>query len=109
MSEKTSCLREISDNESKLWKPLKQGIAIEIISDFLTSNMKMAEVDLSALPEPTSKEDTKTKSTKQDSFSSSFYSWKKRKKSKQKLNDLGLDVILIRRGNKIALKKRKQP
>jgi len=102
-----SRLREIKDKESKLWKPQKQGISIEIIEEFLSSNMKMAEVNLSELPKPTPKESTKTKSTKQDSFSSSFYSWKKRKKTKQKLDELRLDIILIRRENKIALKKRK--
>ena len=100
-----SHLREITGIEKKLWRSQKQGAAVNIIHEFLFSKMEMAEVNLSEMPEPTPKAGSKPKSTKLDSFASSFYAWKKRKSTKQKLTDLGADVILIRRGNKIALKK----
>jgi hypothetical protein len=69
--------------------------------------MEMAEVDLSSLPKPEAKDDSKIKSTKQDSFASSFYAWKRKQSTQRILNQLGFDVILIRRENKIALKKAK--
>jgi hypothetical protein len=99
-------LKEIKDSEMKKWKPQKQSIAIGIIEAFLDSEMKMAEVDLDKLPAPESKHGSREKSNKQDSFASSFYAWKKKKSTKEKLAHLGINVIIIRRGDKIALRKK---
>ena len=99
-------LKEIKNNERKKWLPQKQSIAVGIIEAFFDSHMNMAEVDLSKLPEPTSKHGAGEKSTKQDSFASSFYAWKKKKSTKQKLSQMNIDIIIIRRGQKIALKKK---
>jgi hypothetical protein len=99
-------LKEIKDVEAKKWKPQKQGFAIGIIEAFLDSDMKMAEVDLDKLPAPESKYGSREKSNKQDSFASSFYAWKKKKSTKEKLAQMCIDVIIIRRGNKVALKKK---
>lgn len=98
-------LREIKDDEIKKWKPQKQGMALNVIEEFLASRMEMAEVNLNSLPEPLSKAGSKVGSTKQDSFSSSFYAWKRKKSTKEKLHELGIDVLLIRREEKVALKK----
>lgn len=99
-------LKEVKDVESKRWNPQKQGVAIGIIEAFLDSDMKMAEVNLDKVPEPTPKEGNSPKSTKQDSFASSFYAWKNKKSTKQKLTQMGIDVIIIRREERIALKKK---
>ena len=96
-------LREIKGDEVKSWKPQKESIALEVIEDFLSSQMEMAEVNLDELPKPEEKAGSKMRSTKQDSFASSFYAWKKKKTTKQRLNHL--DILLIRRGQAVALKK----
>jgi hypothetical protein len=100
---KTHFLREIKGEEVRIWKPQKQSIALEVIEDFLSSHMEMAEVDLDMLPEPEQKAGSKMKSTKQDSFASSFYAWKK--KREDYLKSMGISIFLIRRGEKVALKK----
>jgi len=97
--------REIKGNEMETWKPQKQGMASSMIEEFLSSKMDMAEVNLDRLPEPSSKVDSRVKSTKQDSFSSSFYAWKKKRTTKDKLQKLGIDILLIRREERVALKK----
>ena len=98
-------LREIKSDEVENWKPQKESIALEVIEDFLSSHMEMAEVGLDMLPEPEKKEGSKVKSTKQDSFASSFYAWKKKKSTQQRLNQSRIDILLIRRGQAVALKK----
>ena len=103
--EKTHFLREIKGEEVKSWRPQKQSIALEVIEDFLSSHMEMAEVNLDMLPEPEQKAGSKMKSTKQDSFASSFYAWKKKKSTQQRLNQSGINILLIRRGQAVALKK----
>ena len=65
----------------------------------------MAEVNLATLPEPESKSDSTTKSTKQDSFASSFYAWK-RKHQQNKVFPKGHLIYLIMKRRKIALKKK---
>ena len=99
-------LKEVKDVEIKKWNPQKQGFAIGIIEAFLDSEMNMAEVNLDKLPEPEPKEGASLKSTKQDSFASSFYAWKKKDSTKEKLAQMGMNVLLIRRGDKVALKKK---
>ena len=98
-------LREIKGEEVRIWKPQKQSIALEVMEDFLSSHMEMAEVDLGMLPEPEQKAGSKMKSTKQDSFASSFYAWKKKDIIQERLAQLEVDILLIRRGEKVALKK----
>lgn len=105
IDKKTHFLREIRGDEVRRWRPLKQSIALEIIENFLSSKMEMAEVNLDVLPEPEPKKSSTMKSTKQDSFASSFYAWKKKKSTKERLNHAGIDVLLIRRGDKVALRK----
>jgi hypothetical protein len=102
---KTHFLREIKGEEVRIWKPQKQSTALEVIEDFLSSHMEMAEVDLDMLPEPEQKAGSKMKSTKQDSFASSFYAWKKKPVIQERLAQLEIDILLIRRGEKVALKK----
>jgi len=80
-------------------------MALDIIEAFLMSSMEMAQVDLDRLLEPEPKESSKTKSTKQDSFASSFYAWKRKKSTQDKLRKLDIDVLIIRRGEEVALKK----
>jgi hypothetical protein len=102
---KSQFLREIKGDEVQSWKPQKQSVALEVIEDFLSSHMEMAEVDLDMLPEPEQKAGSKMKSTKQDSFASSFYAWKKKDIIQERLAQLKIDILLIRRGEKVALKK----
>ena len=101
-------LREIKNDEMRKWKSQKQSIALGLIEAFLGSEMEMAEVKLDLLPEPESKESSRMKSTRQDSFASSFYAWKKKKNTKERLNQLGFDLLLIRRGENLAIKKVKR-
>jgi hypothetical protein len=103
--EKTHFLREIKEDEAKRWKPQKQSMALDIIENFLSSKMEMAEVNMDTLPDPGQKAGLHVRSTKQDSFASSFYAWKKKRSTQQDLANLGIDVLLFRRGEKIALKK----
>jgi hypothetical protein len=105
VDEKTSFLREIKSDEVRKWRPQKESMALMIIEDFLASRMQMAEVNMDALPNPEQKADSKIKSTKQDSFASSFYAWKKKKSTQQYLTQSGIDILLLRRGKKVALKK----
>jgi hypothetical protein len=104
-SQYNNFLKEIKSEEMKKWRPQKQSMALGIIEAFLSSGMDMAEVDLSDLPEPEPKESSKVKSTKQDSFASSFYAWKKKDSTKARLDQLEIDILLIRREEKVALKK----
>lgn len=106
-NKKNDFFREISGSEIEEWKPQRQGMAVRIIEDFLTSKIEMAEINLDALPQPESKRNSK-KSTKQDSFASSFYAWKKKSSTKTRLSQLGIDILLIRRNQKVAMKKVKR-
>jgi hypothetical protein len=99
-------LKEVKTPEIKNWRSEKQSIAIGIIESFLDSDMQMAEVDLDSLPEPEPRKSSTVRSTKQDSFASSFYAWKKKDSTRAKLSGIGIDVLLIRRTDKIALKKK---
>ena len=105
-SQYSKFLKEIKPEEMKKWKPQKESMALDIIEAFLMSSMEMAQVDLDRVSEPEPKESSKAKSTKQDSFASSFYAWKKKPSTKSKLKQLGLDdILIIRRGKEVALKK----
>jgi hypothetical protein len=96
-------LRPIDENEMKQWKPAPKSFTTKLFELFLESKPTMVEVNINELPEPKSKESSKIKSTKQDSFASAFYAWKR--KRKDYLDYMGIDVLLIRRGEKVALKK----
>jgi hypothetical protein len=99
-------LREIKPEEMKKWRPQKQSMALEIIEDFLRSNMEMAQVNLDGLPEPEKKGGSRKPSSKQDSFASSFYAWKKKSSTKASLGQLHIDdILIIRRDKEVALKK----
>ena len=97
--------KEIKENEIRKWRPQTQSVAVGIIDSFLDSDMKMAEIDVSKLPEPEPKEGTSPRSTKQDGFASSFYAWKKKTSTKEALSQKGIDILIIRKGERIALKK----
>ena len=97
----------IKEDAVRDWRPSPRSFNTKLFEAFVKSNHQMVEVQVEELPEPEHKEGSKVKSDKKDSFASSFYSWKKRKKTKQLLEKLGIDeVLLIRRGERIALKKR---
>jgi hypothetical protein len=98
-------LREIHQEEKKEWRPQKQGVAVGILEAFLHSQIDMAEVKLDELPQPLHRKGN-IQSTKQDSFASSFYAWKRKEQTKEILRQKGIDVILMRREGKIALKKK---
>jgi hypothetical protein len=105
-SQYNNFLKEIKPEEMKKWKPQKQSMALEIIEAFLMSSMEMAQVNLDRLPEPEQRGGSRKPSSKQDSFASSFYAWKKKPSTKPKLKQLGLDdILIIRRGKEVALKK----
>jgi hypothetical protein len=87
------------------WRNEKQTSAVGVIEAFLESEMQMAEVDLARLPEPERK-GSGSPSRKQDSFASSFYAWKRKASTKEKLKQKGIDIRLIRQGEKVALKKK---
>lgn len=106
MNEYNKYLKEIKQPEMKNWRNDKQSAALGIIEAFFESDMQMAEVDLEVLPQPEQKGQSKTPSTKQDSFASSFYAWKKKKSTIERLSQKGIDILLIRQGEKIALKKK---
>jgi len=97
--------RSIDETEMKQWKAAPKSLTTKLFEDFLLSDDKMVEVNIDMLPNPKPKGSSEVKSTKQDSFASSFYAWKRKRKSY--LNSLGIDVLLIRRGEKVALKKAK--
>lgn len=100
----SSYLRPIKEEEMKQWRAASKSITTELFEDFLSSPHKMVEVDIEKLPLQKHKDSSKVKSTKADNFASSFYAWKK--KRKPCFESLGFeDVLLIRRGEKIALKK----
>ena len=106
MAEYKKFLKEIKTPEMKNWRNEKQSIAVSIIEAFLESGMEMAEVDIEMLPKPEQKGSAKAVSTKQDSFASSFYAWKKKQPTKDLLKEKCINILLIRRGDKIALKKK---
>jgi len=97
----------IEEDEVRDWRPAPRSFTARLFETFVKSDHQMVEVKVEELPEPTHRKGSKVKSTKQDSFASSFYSWKKRKKTKQLLKKLGIDVLIIRRGEKTALKKKR--
>jgi len=95
----------IEEDEVRDWRPAPKSHTAKLFEDFVESDDQMVEVNVEELLEPTDKKGSKVKSTKQDRFASSFYSWKKREKTKQLLKKHGIKVLLIRRGERIALKK----
>jgi len=97
----------IEEDAVRDWRPAPRSFTARLFEEFAESEYLMMEVKVEGLPEPTHRKGSKVESEKQDSFASSFYSWKKRKKTQQLLKKLGIDeVLLIRRGERIALKKR---
>lgn len=82
-------------------------MALEILEAFLNSSMEMAEVRTEDFPDPVHRDGVR-KSTKQDSFASSFYAWKRKKQTQDILKKKGIDIILIRKGEKTALKKKER-
>jgi len=97
----------LKEDEVKDWRPAPRSFNARLFEAFVESSHQMVEVKVNELPEPVPKKGSKVKSDRKDSFASSFYSWKKRKKTRQLLKKLGIvDVLLIRRGEKIALKKK---
>lgn len=101
-------LREIKSKEKRAWGPQRQSLAIGILESFLRSKMEMAEVNLDRLPTPVHGKG-EVPSTKQDSFASSFYAWKRKVSTKESMKALGIQkILLIRRGGKIALTKKTQ-
>ena len=97
--------RPITEHEMKEWRPVPRSFTTKLFEEFLRSEHEMVEVNIDKLPSPKHRRGSKVKSTKQDSFASSFYAWKKRRK--EFLQRLGIDVLLIRRGERIALKKKR--
>lgn len=100
--------RLISEHEMRDWRPTPKSFTTELFEAFLDSEHQMVEVKLDELPEPRHKETSKMKSTKQDSFASAFYAWKRKKRTQRLLKRLSIDILLIRRGDKIALKKKQR-
>jgi hypothetical protein len=86
----------------KKWRAAPKSVTTKLFEIFLQSENMMVEVNMDEFPTPKSK-GAKMKSTKQDSFASSFYAWKGKRKTY--IESLGFDVLLIRRGEKVALKK----
>jgi len=100
--------RPIREDEVRDWRPAPKSATARIFEGFVNSEHQMVEVKIDELPEPKHKKTSNLKSTKQDRFASSFYSWKKKKATQRFLKRLGIDVLIIRRGEKIALKKTKR-
>jgi hypothetical protein len=96
-------LKPIDEDEMRKWKPAPKSFTTRLFEAFLESEHLMVEVDIDKLSTPKPKGLSEIKSTKQDSFASSFYAWKRKRRAY--LKSLGIDVLLIRRGEKIALKK----
>lgn len=97
-------VRKIDDAEVKQWKPAAKSITTELFEAFLLSRDTMVEVMVNELPLKRDKEDSGLKSTRQDRFASAFYAWKKSRK--KYIESLGFkDILLIRRDERVALKK----
>ena len=97
----------IDENKVEDWKPAPKTFNTRLFWAFVESSHQMVEVKVDQLHEPVPKKGSRIKSDKIDSFASSFYSWKKREKTKKLLEKLGInEVFLIRRGERIALKKK---
>jgi hypothetical protein len=102
--EYSDIFKPIKESEIEQWKPQPKSFITRLFQQFLDSTDKMVEVNLEQLPSPKPR-GKGIKSTKQDSFASSFYAWKR--KNKGYLKSLGIDVLLYRRGERIALRKKK--
>jgi hypothetical protein len=96
----------VNEKEMKKWKSAPKSFTTKLFEAFLESDHKMVEVKIEELPTPKPREPSKIRSTKQDSFASAFYAWKRKRKAY--MHSLGTDVLLIRRGEKTALKKVKK-
>jgi hypothetical protein len=96
-------LRPIDEKEMKQWRPAPKSYTTRLFEAFLESEHLMVEVNIDELPTPKPRVSSEVKSTKQDSFASAFYAWKT--KRKDYLDYMGIDILLIRRGEKVALKK----
>lgn len=96
--------RPIEEHEMKEWKSAPKSFTTELFEEFLRSEHEMVEINIAKLQSPKHKKSSKIESTKLDSFASSFYSWKKRRK--KHLQELGVDILLVRRGERMALKKK---
>jgi hypothetical protein len=95
--------RPIDEDEMKQWRPAPKSFTTELFESFLESEPTMVEVNIDRLPEPKPRKSSKIKSTKQDSLASAFYAWKR--KREDYLKSMGISIFLIRRGEKVALKK----
>lgn len=97
-------LRKIDDAEIKQWRPAAKSITTELFEAFLSSRDMMVEVMVNELPLKKDREGSMMKSTRQDRFASAFYAWKKSRKKYIESLDFK-DILLIRRGERVALKK----
>jgi len=100
--------RPIREDEVRDWRPAPKSDTAKVFETFVNSDHQMVEVKIDELPEPKHKKGSKDRSTKHDSFASSFYSWKRKKRIQRLLEKLGIDILIIRRGERIALKKTKR-
>jgi len=101
----TKFFRPIRENEVRDWRPAPKSFTTKVFEAFVSSDNQMVEVKVDELPEPRHRKGSKIESTKRDSFASAFYAWKRKGSTKGLLKKSGFDVLLIRRGEKIALKK----
>lgn len=97
--------RPIKEDEVRDWRPAPKSFTTELFEAFVNSDNQMVEIKVDELPEPRHRKGSKIKSTKRDSFASAFYAWKNKGSTIGLLKMLGINVLLIRRGEKIALKK----
>jgi len=100
--------REIDESEINQWRSSPKSSTTRLFEDFLYSKIKMAEVMVDQIPVKDAG-NSKVRSTKQDRIASSFYAWRKKRHTKDAMARFGIEkIILIRRGEKIALKKKKK-
>jgi hypothetical protein len=93
--------KPIEEPDVEAWAPGAKSPTANLFRQFLDSGDQMVEVNLDHFPFEHRKKGAKT--TKQDSFSSAFYAWKRN--HKETLSALETDIILIRRGERVALRK----
>ncbi|KXH75838.1 MAG: hypothetical protein AM326_08565 [Candidatus Thorarchaeota archaeon SMTZ-45] len=98
-------LREMDDSEIAEWRAAPKSSLTRVFEDFLFSEIKMAEIMTNDIP--LKETGVTVKSTKADRVASSFYAWKRKKHTQAAMQRLGIEeIILIRRGEKLALKKK---
>jgi hypothetical protein len=89
--------KEVKENIDE-WLPKPKGFYSKLFNKIVTTEGKVFQIDIDKIKKERPR-------TSVDSIVSGFYSWKKKKLTKQILDTRNLDLKIVRRNMKVAIVK----